>query len=98
MAAELNDISVAIGALQANHQQVAQQQDRILGALRELKDTLALVPLTAARLDRVEPLVDEHERLRQNGRGVIAGFSLVAGGMGAGVVEFGRMLLQKIGS
>lgn len=68
MSADLNDVMLAIGALQAQEKEATQQREKMWTQLHQINGKL-----------------DELDRLRQRGWGILAGVALTGGGFGAAV-------------
>lgn len=86
MSGELHEVSEAIGELRAEvrkaNEQRAETNRRLADVAKQLE---GLVSLTE-RVNRIEPLVDQHEAAAQRGKGVTAAIGALGGTGGAGVV------------
>lgn len=94
---QTGDILIAIGSLQARADGMDGRMKGIDGKLDIVVDALSDLKYVVGRLNRIEPMVDEHERLNIKGRGFMAGFALAGGSVGAGVWEVGKMIARKLG-
>ncbi len=97
MTGKLDEISAAIGELRAKADSNARSASRIFDKLDEISGQLAGVAAVKESVDRIEPLVDKHERERNTGRGVLIGLSIASGSAGATLATFGKAALKKIG-
>ena len=86
MNGELHEVSEAIGELRIEvrvaNEQRRETNQRLAEVARQLE---GLVSLTE-RVNRIEPLVDQHEAAAQRGKGMTATIGAIGGTGGAGVV------------
>lgn len=97
MNGELHQISAAIGELRAKADQGEKATSRIFTELRTISTQLASVAAIKETVERLEPLVDGHERDRNTGRGVLIGLSIASGSAGAAIATLGKAALKKVG-
>ena len=93
MPGDLDQISAAIGELRADAKNQRAANDRVFDKLEEISTQLSSVSSVKDTVDRIEPLVDKHERAHTTGRGIIIGLSLVSGTAGG----FLSTLAKKLG-
>jgi transposase len=80
---ELNEVSAAIGELRGEFRMANVQRAETNQKLDEVSRKLdALAPLVA-RVNRIEPLVDAHERQHQRNKAVAGMIGIAGGGVGA---------------
>lgn len=94
MAGDIDRVSQAIGKLEAHAENQARATSRIFEKLEEISGAVQGVSAVTERVDRLEPLVDRHERDRNAGRGLLVGLSVGGGAAGGGIVV---TLLRKLG-
>lgn len=90
---ELNEISVAIGQLQADSATAKLQHERTLRKLEEIGESIAKLANLADDVAEMKPAVEDWTRTKQRGLGIIAG----AGIAGAGASQGLPWLLKKLG-
>ena len=82
---DLDEISVAIGQLQATAAQHSENdramQARLEVQLTSIAKSIACLPAMKARLDKIEPNVESLLATRQRTFGIAAGVSVVIGGI-----------------
>lgn len=85
MTGELHEVSLAIGALQADVKNLMETQ-RSTGV--KIDEIHASVPALVSRVDGLEPTVRRLDRRSAFDRGVAAAVGVVLGSLGSAIIQF----------
>lgn len=99
MTGEIHEISAALGQLRAEAQQASASRrvlhEKLDGIAKSVGDIAKLVEVQKHRIDKVEPVVENLERMRNRGLGVLACITVVSGGVGAAVSQYIAKAIAK---
>lgn len=88
MAGELHEVSLAIGRLEAAVGGLRDDHRDVRAAVEQVDQRLANIESIKKTVDRIEPLVDQHEAATQRAAGRAGLIGAGAGGIIALVTEF----------
>jgi len=83
--ANLDEMSRAIGALQAGMEIAREQHVKLDATLHDMNDKLDLLMPVIKDVAEMKPHVDDYKRLKQRGIGILAGVGLVGGSLGSAI-------------
>ena len=93
---DLDKISQAIGALQADSRTAGDQRDKIFEKLDEIgrvvAETAGQLPALTERLEKIEPHVEDYKRVKNRGIGIIGAAAFGA----AALTQLAKALQEKI--
>lgn len=92
MTGKLDEISAAIGELRADAKNQRAATERVFDQLSKISGQLAGLNTLKETVDRIEPLVDNHERTHTTGRGILIGLSIASGTAGAALTTLAKKL------
>ncbi len=97
MSGELNQISQAIGALQADANAAQRHREAVWQELRTISEKLTVVPQLVADVTAMKPAVEDWKATKQRGLGYLACAGLAGSAITAALGYATGALLKKMG-
>lgn len=88
MTGQIDQISAAIGALQADARTARDEHTQTANTLKNITEKLDLLLPVVKDVAEMKPHIEDYKRLKQRGLGIIAGVGLTGGGFGAALTHW----------
>ena len=83
----LNEVSAAIGRLEATQEHQRETDKDILSELKDLNKKMSRFEAAANDVAEMKPVVEELTKIKNKGFGVLIGLGIAAGGIGAALKD-----------